>query len=169
MSKNEQYWKGNYTLEDLVKYCDNSGLTREDIQIVVGVYDIDQKTDENRGAKMSAVENFRLCITDGFLELMVRKGSLKDADTYYKTKITFTDTGEMLKYEGRGADCYCVTPWEYFDKGLYLTQVVNPDKLDHKEWYDKHGIKGDIFHITIGNKTYKNCTWANNRIVRVTK
>ena len=166
--KDKAYWRGGYTLDDLVKYCDNSGLNREDIQIVCGVYDIDQNGD-NKGCKMCEVQNFRLCITDGFLEIMTRKDNYKNADAYYKTKITYEDTGKMLKYTGRGADCYCTTQWEYFDESMYLTQVCNPDKLEHTEWYDVHGIKGDIFHITVGNKTYKNCTWANNRIVRVTK
>lgn len=74
---NSNYWAGGYTLEDLIKYCDNSGIDRKDIKLFVAVYDIDGKTNENRGAKMSEVQNFRLCITDKFLEIMVRKDNLR--------------------------------------------------------------------------------------------
>lgn len=73
------YWAGGYTLEDLIKYCDNSGLERKDIKLIVSIYDIDAKTNENKGAKMAEVQNFRLCITDRHLELMVRKDSFKQA------------------------------------------------------------------------------------------
>lgn len=74
---NNGYWAGGYTLEDLVKYCQNSGLEQKDIRLIISEYDIDEKTSENKGAKKSQVENFRLCITDSFLELMVRKNSLR--------------------------------------------------------------------------------------------
>lgn len=166
--KDREYWRGEYTLADLIKYCDDCGLNREEIKVVCGIYDIDANGD-NKGCQMSEVQNFRLCITDKFLELMFKKDNLQNAENYYKTKVVYVDTGVMLQYEGRGADCYCVTPWEHFDEGLYLTRVANPEKLEQKDWYDKFGIKGDIFHIVIGGKTYKNCTWANGRIVRVTR
>ena len=165
----KQYWTGGYTLADLIKYCDNSGLAREEIKLVCSIYDTNPKNNVYRGCEMSEVQNYRLCITDKFLELMVRKDNLTGADNYFKTKVKIEDTGEMLKYAGRGADCYCTTQWEYFDEGLNLTKILNPEGIDQKEWYDKNGIKGDIFHITVGNKTYKNCTWANQRIVRVTR
>lgn len=72
---NSKYWAGGYTLEDLIKYCHNCGLDRKDIKLVVSVYDIDQNND-NKGCRMSEVQNFRLCITDKFLEFMVRKDNL---------------------------------------------------------------------------------------------
>ena len=72
------YWSGGYTLEDLVSYCDNSGIDRKDIRLVCSIYDIDNKTGENHGCKMSEVQNLRLCITDSFVEFMVRKDNLKN-------------------------------------------------------------------------------------------
>ena len=37
--KDKAYWRGGYTLEDLIKYCDNSGLAREEIKLVCSIYD----------------------------------------------------------------------------------------------------------------------------------
>lgn len=166
--REKEYWRGEYSLDDIIKYCNESGLSRKDIKVVCSVYDIDSNGD-NKGCQMSEVKNFRLCITDNFLELMIRKDDLQNADNYFKTKVVCIDTGKRLEYKGRGIDCYCTTPFEYFEEGLYLTRVVNPEKLEQVKWYEKNGIEGDIFHIVIGGKKYNNCTWANNTIVRVVK
>lgn len=56
------YWSGGYTLEDLVSYCDNSGIDRKDIRLVCSIYDIDNKTGEQFCWVYGTKRQFKKCL-----------------------------------------------------------------------------------------------------------